>query len=138
MAKKSCGKRPCSICHKWFQPDVRQKNRQKTCGRSKCQRELHRRNCHNWNKRNKEEFANSYLEKKLEQVEPKIVEEDNKEPPPDPIHSEVAKIFLPPTSSFVLPVEIITNEYGARNMVIIHYLVRKIISQCQCRNREIP
>ncbi len=134
MAKKSCGKRPCSICRKWFQPDVRQKDRQKTCGRLKCQTELHRRNCHNWNKRNKEVFANSYLEKKLDQVEPKTV----KEPPPDPIHSEVAQILLPPTSPFVLPVEIITQEYGARNMVIIHYLVRKIISQCQCQNRGIP
>jgi hypothetical protein len=135
MAKKSYGKRPCSICHKWFQPDVRQKNRQKTCGRSICQKELHRRNCRNWNKRNKEDFANSYLEKKLEQVEPKIVTENNKEPPPDPIHSEVVKILLP-TSAFVLPVEIIIKEYGARNLLIIHYLVRKIISQCQ--NRGIP
>jgi hypothetical protein len=137
MAKKSYGKRPCSICHKWFQPDVRQKKRQKTCGRSKCQKELHRRNCRNWNKRNKEDFANSYLEKKLEQVEPKIVTENNTEPPTDPIHSEVVKILLP-TSPFVLPVEIITKEYGARNLVIIHYLVKKIISQCQWQNRGFP
>ncbi len=137
MAKKSCGKRPCSICHKWFQPDVRQKDRQKTCGCPKCQKELHRRNCHNWNKRNKEDFANNYLEKKLAQVEPKIVNEKNKKPPPDPIHSEIAQIPLP-TSPFVLPVEIITKEYGVRNLVIIQYLVRKIIFQCQCQNREIP
>ncbi len=137
MAKKSCGKRPCSICHKWFQPDVRQKDRQKTCGRSKCQTELHRRNCHDYNKRNKEEFANNYLEKKLGQVEPKTAKENNKEPPPDPIHSEVA-LISPPASPFVLPVEIITKECGARNMIIIHYLVRKIISQCQSQNRGIP
>jgi len=26
MAKNSCGKRPCSICRKWFQPNVRKKN----------------------------------------------------------------------------------------------------------------
>ena len=135
MAKKSCGKRPCSICHKWFQPDVRQKNRQRTCGRSKCQKELHRRNCSNLNKRNKEDFANNYLEKKLEQVESKIVTENNKEPPPYPIHSEVSKIFLP-NSPFVLPVEIITREYGIKSLIIIHYLARKIISQC--RNRGIP
>ncbi len=135
MAKKSCGKRPCSICHKWFQPDVRQKDRQRTCGRSKCQKELHRRNCSNWNKRNKEDLANNYLEKKLEQVESKIVTENNKEPPGNPIYSEVSKILLP-TSPFVLPVEIITREYGIKSLVIIHYLARKIISQC--RNRGIP
>ena len=137
MAKKSFGKRPCSICHKWFQPDVRQKNRQRTCGRSKCQKELHRRNCSNWNKRNKEDLANNYLEKKLEQVESKIVTENNKEPPRNPIHSEVPKILLP-TSPFVLPAEILTKEYGIKNLVIIHYLARKIISQCQRRNRGIP
>ncbi len=137
MAKKSYGKRPCTICRKWFQPDVRQKDRQKTCGRAKCQDELHRRNCSNWNKRNKEDSANSYLEKKLEQVEPKIVTENNKEPPPDSVHSKVVKISLP-TSSFVLPVEIITREYGVRNLLIIQYLVKKIISQCQCKDRGIP
>lgn len=135
MAKKSCGKRPCSICHKWFQPDVRQKDRQRTCGRSECQKELHRRNCSDWNKRNKEDLTNNYLEKKLEQVESKIVTENNKGPPQNQIHSEVSKIFLP-TSPFVLPVEIITKEYGIKSLIIIHYLARKIISQC--RNREIP
>jgi len=138
MAKKSCGKRPCSICHKWFQPDVRQKDRQKTCGRSKCQTELHRRNCHDYNKRNKEESANNYLGKKLEQVEPKIVKENNKKPPPDAIHPKVSQIPLLPASPFVLPVEIIIKEYGVRNMVIIHYLVRKIITQLQSQDRGIP
>lgn len=137
MVKKSYGKRPCSICRKWFQPNVRQKDRQKTCGRSKCQRELHRRNCSNWNKRNKEDSASSYLEKKLEQVESKMVTENNKESPSNPIHSEVSKIFLP-TSPFVLPVEIITKEYGIKSLVIIHYLARKIISQCHCRKHEVP
>ena len=137
MANKSCGKRPCSICRKWFQPDVRQNDRQKTCGRTECQTELHRRNCQNWNNRNKEELANSYLDKKLEQVESKTVKENNKEPPSDPIHSEVAQISLP-ASPLVLPVEIITKECGARNMLIIHYLVRKIISQLQSKNRGVP
>jgi len=77
------------------------------------------------------------LGKKLEQVESEIVTENNKEPPPDPIHSEVSKKLLP-TSPFVLPVEIITREYGIKNLVIIHYLAKKIISQCQRRNRGIP
>jgi len=138
MAKKSCGKRPCCICRKWFQPDVRQKDRQKTCGSSSCQTELHRRNCHDYNKRNKEEPANNYLGKKLEQVEPKTVKENNKEPPPDPIHPKVSQIPLLPTSPFVLPVEIIIKEYGVRNMVIIHYLMRKIITHLQSQNRGIP
>jgi len=39
MAKNLRGKRPCSICHKWFQPDVHQKGRLKTCGPD-CKKEL--------------------------------------------------------------------------------------------------
>jgi hypothetical protein len=30
-------KRPCRICRKWFQPDVRVGDRQHTCGRPECQ-----------------------------------------------------------------------------------------------------
>jgi len=138
MAKKSCGKRPCSICRKWFQPDVRQKDRQQTCGRSSCQTELHRRNCHDYNQRNKEESANNYLEKKLEQIKQKTVKENNKEPPTDPIHSKILQIPLLPTFPFVLPVEIILKEYGVRNLIIIHYLVRRIIIQLQSKNRGAP
>ena len=65
MAKNLCGKRPCSICRKWFQPDVRQKGRQKTCSPD-CRQELHRRQCDKWNKKNKEYFKNNYLGKKIE------------------------------------------------------------------------
>ena len=91
-----------------------------------------------YNKRNKEESANNYLGKKLEQVEPKTVKDNNKKPPPDPIHPEVSQIPLLPTSPLPLPVEIIIKEYGVRNMVIIHYLVRKIITQLQAQNRGVP
>jgi hypothetical protein len=70
MAKNSRGKRPCSICRKWFQPDVRQKGRQKTCGPD-CKNELHRRQCDEWNKKNKEYFKNNYLGKKIEKAEVK-------------------------------------------------------------------
>jgi len=78
------------------------------------------------------------LGKKLEQVEAKTVKENNKNPPPDPIHPKVSQIPLLPTFPFVLPVEIIIKEYGVRNMVIIHYLVRKIITQLQSQNRGVP
>jgi len=64
MAKNSRGKRPCSICRKWF-PDVRQKDRQKTCGPA-CQDELHRRLCEKWNRKNKAVHKDNYLAKKLE------------------------------------------------------------------------
>ena len=31
--------RPCRVCRRWFLPDGRLKNRQKTCGNPECQRE---------------------------------------------------------------------------------------------------
>ena len=62
MAKHSLGKRPCSICRQWFQPDVHQKGRQKTCGNPDCKREQHRRQCEKWNRKNRDYFKTNYLE----------------------------------------------------------------------------
>ena len=39
-----CKSRPCVVCRRWFTPDPRVGDRQKTCGRAECQREHHRRN----------------------------------------------------------------------------------------------
>jgi len=87
MAKSSSGKRPCCICRKWFKPDVRQKGRQKTCGRPACKTELHRRHCQKWNKKNGEYVKNNYLGKKLEKIEKTISKEFRPSTPPhDPPH----------------------------------------------------
>ena len=34
-------KRPCRVCRRWFQPDARLGDRQKTCGDPECKREWH-------------------------------------------------------------------------------------------------
>ncbi len=137
MAKKSCGKRPCCICRKWFQPDIRQRGRQKTCGRSECKDELHRRNCHNWNKRNKEYFANNYLDKKIALIDKKAPGEDKKDFLPDLPPLKVKKTTLP-TPPFVLPAEVIVKEYGVKSLIILHYLARKIVTQFHCPDSGIP
>lgn len=36
-------KRPCRICHRWFQPHPRAGDRQKVCSRPECQKERRRR-----------------------------------------------------------------------------------------------
>ena len=136
MAKTSPKKRPCCICRKWFQPNVRQKDRQKTCGSPDCKTELHRRNCDKWNNRNKEYFSNNYLSKKIEQAEEKAPEEV-KRPPPEPAPAKAKKVTLS-TSPLVLPCEVIVNEYGVRSLMIIHYLTRQIIFQARGRNTGIP
>ena len=113
MAKKLSGKRPCGICRKWFQPDVRQKERQKTCGRPECMREQHRRQCENWNKKNKAYFKNDYLNKKIEKDGSQAASS----------HTEIKRQRKP-----VLPLEVIESEYGIPSAIIVQYLVGQIVN----------
>ncbi len=124
MAKNSRGKRPCCICRKWFVPDVRQKGRQKTCGPA-CQQELHRRQCEKWNKKNKADSKSNYLAKKLEKSTIQTA--------PDPPATSFQKQTEP-----VLPMEIITAEYGIKSAIIIQYLVIQIINYTNNRIRGFP
>jgi hypothetical protein len=116
MAKKSRGKRPCCICRKWFLPDVRQKERQKTCSPD-CKKEQHRRQCQAWNKKNKAYFKNNYLGRKLE----KTVEQQTASTSP--------KISLSRQTQPVLPIEIIATGYGIEPAIIVQYLAAQIVSQ---------
>ena len=136
MSKFSRKKRPCSICRKWFQPDVRQQDRQQTCGRPDCKNELHRRNCDKWNKRNKEYFANNYLAKKIEQIEePESEEVKHKQ---SESSSKNVKPLTPPSPPLILPREVIINEYGVKTLIILHYLARQIIAQSRGKKTGIP
>ena len=126
MAKNSRGKRPCSICRKWFQPDVRQKGRQTTCSPD-CRQERHRRQCDVWNKKNKEYFKNNYLGKKIERAEA-----EQSKPTQTSIVSQNKSIPQCRTKP-ILPYEIIANEYGIRNLIIIQYFVDQVINHTNGR-----
>jgi hypothetical protein len=93
MSQSSSLKRPCCICRKWFSPDVRQKNWQKTCDNPECRREHHRRLCAKWNKKNKEYFQSNYLNKKLEKVG---------KPPPETVASQPVTQKIPIPDSKLL------------------------------------
>ena len=60
------GKRPCRICRRWFSPDPRLGERQKTCADPHCKKEWHRKKCAQWNRKNTEYFRANYLQKKLD------------------------------------------------------------------------
>ncbi len=124
MAKNSQGKRPCSICRKWFQPDVRQKGRQKTCGNPDCMNERHRRQCEKWNKKNKEYHKNNYLGKKIEKAEAEPHTESHE-------HLSSKRQAGP-----VLPCDIIENECGMINLIIVQYPVHQIMNQKNARATE--
>ena len=119
-------KRPCSICRKWFLPDVRQAGRQKTCS-PKCIRELHRRNCREWNKKNTAYFKSNYLDAKLQ--------EDGRSPPdstqPDVVEAD-AKPAPKSRISLNLPRDIIHNRIGRDNLIIAEYVTEQIF--CRIRN----
>ena len=123
MAKHSLGKRPCSICRQWFQPDVHQKGRQKTCGNPDCKREQHRRQCEKWNRKNRDYFKTNYLDKKIEAVQEVL---PDKPPIANNRHSPI------------LPHEIIINEYGAKHLVILRYLIFIVIQECRVLRPGAP
>ena len=57
-------KKPCSVCRRWFQPTPRAAAHQKTCGPN-CSRELHRRRCAQWRKRNPDYDRENRLQKRM-------------------------------------------------------------------------
>ena len=65
-------KRPCRVCRRWFMPNPRLKDRQKTCGDFQCKRQWHRKKCAEWNKNNPDYFKSNYLQKKLDATPAKI------------------------------------------------------------------
>jgi len=100
-------KRPCRICRKWFSPDPRIGDRQKTCGAKDCQTKWHAKKCHEWNKKNKAYFKEVYLNKKLaaiNEADPKTVSFSVK--------------------SSQLPRKLIQEVIGAQQLVIIEYVNR--------------
>ena len=125
MAKNSRGKRPCCICRKWFLPDVRQIGRQKTCGPD-CSNELHRRQCDKWNRKNKAYPKNNYLAKKIEHTVAQDKKSDVQAPAPQRQRNPV------------LPMEIVTAEFGTAPAVIIQYLVAQVVDYTTVRIRGFP
>ncbi len=129
-------KRPCSICRKWFLPDVRQKGRQVTCS-PECREERHRRKCAEWNRKNRANSKSDYLSKKLEQTA---------EPPSMPSmpsmtnspgfnkNASVSRSRI----NLHLPREILRNELGEKNLIIIDYLIEQILARVRLDSGLIP
>jgi hypothetical protein len=59
-------KRPCRICRKWFRPDPRVGERQRTCGSAPCRPAWHRRSCRDWRRRNPDYDRDDRLRRRLQ------------------------------------------------------------------------
>ncbi len=120
MAKATPRKRPCKICRRWFLPNVRLKDRQKTCTDPQCQKEWHKRQCEDWNKKNIEYFKADYLTKKLKKIT---------RAPPD---SKTTKIHLPKSRiKLRLPWSEFQEVINAEHIVIIEYLFEQYVRRYQ-------
>jgi hypothetical protein len=110
-------KRPCRVCRRWFTPNPRLKDRQKTCGDGKCKREWHRRKCEEWNKKNTDYFKTNYLQKKLNAASP----------------SETSSKILPVKSRFKsgLPILYVQEVIDIQHLIIIEYLVQLLYGRFQ-------
>lgn len=131
MAYVKPRKRPCSICRKWFLPDVRKAGRQKTCS-AECSRELHRRNCSEWNRKNTAYFKSNYLDKKLEA--------DGRSPP-DSTQPDVKADAKPAPKSRInlnLPRDIIKNKIGRDNLIMAEYVTEQILGRIRSNATGFP
>jgi hypothetical protein len=110
-------KRPCRICRRWFTPNPRLKDRQKTCGDARCKREWHRKKCEGWNKKNTDYFKSNYLQKKLNAAS----------------QSETPSKILPVKSRFKsgLPLLFVQEVIDIQHLIIIEYLAQLLSRRFQ-------
>jgi hypothetical protein len=108
---------PCRICRRWFTPNPRLKDRQKTCGDAKCKRQWHRKKCAEWNKKNTDYFRTNYLQNKLNAASP----------------SETCSKILPVKSRFTsgLPILFVQEVIDIQHLIIIEYLAQLLFKRFQ-------
>ena len=119
-------KRPCRICGKWFMPNPRLGDRQKTCGAEECQRRRHTDKCAQWNRQNRTYFKEIHLKKRLQS---KAGSDDQSALP----FSPPVRANLTPKgpSPLHLPMDVIQEEIGVQQSVIIEYIVRVLLRAVQ-------
>ena len=112
-----CKKRPCRICRRWFTPNPRLKDRQKTCGDAQCKRQWHRKKCSEWNKKNTDYFKTNYLQNKLDAASP----------------SEKTSKILPVKSRLKsgLPLAFVQEVIEVQHLIIIEYLAQLLSRRFQ-------
>jgi len=126
--RPACKKRPCRICRRWYMPDPRVGDRQKTCGNPRCKRQWHRRKCAEWNKRHSDYFKSNYLHKKLE---------TQSEPISTPAQG-AAKSLVPPKSRLEtgLPIGYVQDVIGIQHLIIIEYFAQLLVRRFQTMIKE--
>ena len=123
---RKSNKRPCRICRKWFTPDPRLGDRQKTCGKEACKRKWHAKKCAEWNKKNRSYFQAIYLGSKLESSKPPS--KTDRRPPPSSNPDKTGPIRPPSSRSTPqLPGDVIQDVIGVQPLIIIEYVAQLLV-----------
>jgi len=123
---RKSNKRPCRICRKWFTPDPRLGDRQKTCGKETCKRKWHAKKCSEWNKKNRSYFQAIYLSSKLESS--KTPSQSDNRPPPSSNPDKKGPIRPPSSRSTPqLPGDVIQDVIGVQPLIIIEYVAQLLV-----------
>ena len=131
MARATCRKRPCRVCGRWFLPDVRLKDRQKTCALPDCKGQWHRKQCTKWNRTNQDYFKGIYLQKKLTRCSdsccPCVANGCNSQPQSQQLPASRIQLKLPRSDI----AELIT----AKGLIVVDYIVEQLLGRRQgaCR-----
>jgi hypothetical protein len=114
-------KRPCRVCHKWFQPDPRVGDRQRVCTSAACQVARRKKTQAAWRERNPEYFVARRLKQRTALVLPPPA------PPPAPLR-------VPPPLDR-LPWDVAQDEFGVQGADFIVVLGKVLLGAVQDQRR---
>jgi hypothetical protein len=113
------GKKPCSICRRWFRPDPRIGSRQRACRNADCQAARRVQTQKSWRDRNTDYF-----------VARRIQERGNQKPPPEPLR-------LPPPLNR-LPWDIAQDQFGVQGADFIGHMGVVLLRVAQEQFKAYP
>lgn len=129
MPRRKSKKRPCRICRKWFIPNPRAGDRQRTCGDHECMSKWHAKKCAEWNRKNRKYAQEKYLHDKLV-----IAVNQNdacKKPSVADATVKAPVSVIHPASFPQLPRSLIQEVIGVQQLVIIEYVGRQLFRSVQ-------
>lgn len=106
-SRRKSGKRPCSVCGRWYYPRPQTRHCQKTCGKPECRRAYRRRVQARWRARHPDYDAARRVRAAIEQTpEDKLV------------------LRGPPRELRQLPIDLAQKALGVQGVIIIAVLSR--------------
>jgi len=128
-SRRKSKKRPCRICQKWFMPNPRVGDRQKTCADPECMRKWHAGKCAEWNRKNRTYVQENYLSDRLAMGGS---EKEGGKGTSAAATASKSHIFASSSASFPqLPRSLIKEVIGAQQLVIIEYITRQLYRSVQ-------